>query len=82
LAVRCTVQKSRPSSDVKVKVKGEGHRGQKTKKCDILLGSRPLGCGPRAAFCSGTVLGGLVSSSMLVGKSVHAIKFFYIKLPL
>jgi len=35
LAVRCTVQKSRPSSDVKVKVKGEGHQGQKTKKCGI-----------------------------------------------
>jgi len=30
LAVRCTVQKSRPSSNVKAK--GQGHREQKTKK--------------------------------------------------
>ena len=27
------------------KVKGQGHRGQKTKKCAILFGSRPLGRG-------------------------------------
>ena len=32
MAVRCTVQKSRPSSNVKVK--GEGHQGQETKTAE------------------------------------------------
>jgi len=31
MAVRYTVQKSRPSSTVKVKGKGQGHKGQKRK---------------------------------------------------
>ena len=35
-------------------VKGQGHRGQKNKKCCILFGSRPLGCGPRAAVFFGS----------------------------
>jgi len=30
----------------RLKVKGQDHRGQKTKKCGILFGSRPLGRGP------------------------------------
>ena len=42
MALRCIVQKSRPSSNVKVK--GQGHRGQKNS----------------AAFCSGVVLRGAV----------------------
>jgi len=41
------------------KVKGQGHWGQKTKKCGILFGSRPLGRGPHAAFFSGAVLRGM-----------------------
>jgi len=44
LAVRWTVQKSCPTSNVKVK--GQGHRGQKKRKC--------------AAFCSGVALWGAV----------------------
>jgi len=55
LAVSCIVQKSRPSSNVKVK--GQGHWGQKPTKCGILFGSRPLGRDPRVAFFSGVVLG-------------------------
>jgi len=43
LAVRCTVQKSRPSSNVKVK--DQGHQGQKTKKCGSLFGSGRCECG-------------------------------------
>ena len=63
------MQQSRPSSNVKVK--GQGHLGQKkTKKCGILFGSRPLGRGPRAAFFSGAVLAGAVTP---VGKSAHAV---------
>jgi len=38
LAVTCIVQKC------------HGHREQKSKKCSILFGSRPLGRGPSAAF--------------------------------
>ena len=50
-----------------VKVTGDK---KKRKKCGILFGSRPLGCGPRAAFFSGAVLGGTSTS---VGKSAHAV---------
>jgi len=32
LAVKCNVQKSRPSSNLGSKVKGQGHRGQKNEK--------------------------------------------------
>jgi len=69
------------------KVKGQGHRGKKMKKCGILFTSRPLGRGPRAAFFFGSDLRGrspaVVSSatSTPVGKSAHAvyfIKFIYI----
>jgi len=77
LAIRCSVQKSRQSSNVKVKVKGQGHRGQKKrKKCGILFGSRPLERGPRAAFFSRAVLGGVstpVGTATPVGKSAHAV---------
>ena len=41
----------------------------KNEKC-ILLGSRPLGRGPRAAFFSAAVLEG---ASTPVGKSAHAV---------
>jgi len=68
LAVRCAGQKSRPSSNVKVK----GHRGQKTKKRGILFGSRPLWRGPRAAFFSAAEIGGARSTTQ-VGKSAHAV---------
>jgi len=51
-------------------VKGQSHRGQKTKKSGILFGSRPLGRGPRAAFY-GAVLGGTVTTP--VEKSAHAM---------
>jgi len=44
LAVRCTVQKSHPSSNLGSKVKGRGHQEQKkTKKCGIVSGARSLG---------------------------------------
>jgi len=52
---RC--KKSRPSSNLGSKVKGQGRLGRKTKKCDILFGSHPLGRGPRATYFSGSVLG-------------------------
>ena len=55
MAVKCTVQKSHPSSNLGVK--GQGYEGQKNEKCGILFGSRPLGRGPRAAFFSGVILG-------------------------
>jgi len=42
-----------------VKVKGQGHWGQKNEKARLLFGSHPLGRGPRA--------------SMPVGKSAHAV---------
>jgi len=55
------------------KIKGQGHRGQKTKKCGILFGSRILWRSPRAAFFSGAVLwdavlyaGGKISACCLV----------------
>jgi len=49
VTVTCILQKSRPSSNVKVK--GQGHRGQKTRKCGISFASHRLGRGPRVAFC-------------------------------
>jgi len=70
LAVRCAVQKSCPSSNVEVK--GQGHRDKKTQKCGILFGSRPLGCGPRAAFFSGAVFGGAVLRQFYAGGKISA----------
>jgi len=46
--------------------------GTKTKKCSIVLGSRPQGHGPSAAFISGAVLGGAATP---VGKSAHAVYY-------
>jgi len=43
--------------------------GQKSEKCSIFFGSRPLGCSPRVAFL-GVVLAGVAT---LVGKSAHAV---------
>ena len=53
LVVRYIVQKSRLS--LNVKVKHQGCRGQKTKKCGILFVSCPLGCGPPPVLCSGKI---------------------------
>jgi len=36
LAVRYAVQNSRPVSKVKVKDKGKGYQGQKTKNCRVI----------------------------------------------
>ena len=46
MAVRCTVQKSRPSWNLGLKVKGQSHQGQTKRKS--------------VAFCSGVVLWGAV----------------------
>jgi len=64
--MHCT--KISPNSNVKVK--GQGHRGQKTKKCCIIFGSHPLGHGPHVACFLGAVLGG---ASTPVGKSARAV---------
>ena len=65
------------------KVKGQGHRGQKTKMCDILFESRPLGRSLRAAFFSGAVLrvavhyaGGKTNTCFLVFAMYFVARFF------
>jgi len=63
LAVRCTVQKCHRSSNVKV-------TKDKKRKSGILFGSRPLECGPHAAFFRERSSG--AQSTTPVGKSVHA----------
>jgi len=45
----CIAQKSRPSSNVKAK--GQGHRGQQTKKYGILFESGPRERGPPPVLC-------------------------------
>ena len=62
LAVRCVAQKSRPSSNVKVK--GRGHRGQR-KSASFCLGA-VLGAVVSSA------------SSMAVGKSAHAVYWLFV----
>jgi len=52
--VHCDVQKSRPRSNVKVK--GQGHRGQKNKTVRHFVRESSSGRGPRAASFSGAVL--------------------------
>jgi len=47
LAVRCIVHKSRLSSNLGSKVKGQGHQGQKTTKCGIFFRSDPCGSSPQ-----------------------------------
>jgi len=74
LAVRCVVQKSRPSSNVKVKGQRSRSPGQKNEKCGILFWSCPLGCGPRAAFFSGAVFGGAVLCQFYAGGKISACR--------
>jgi len=82
LAVRCTVQKSRPNSDIKVK--GQGHQAQKsaafcsgavlwgTVLMQHFFGSSPRGRSPWGP-CVQCMFGKSSASSMPVGKSVHAV---------
>jgi len=68
--VHCT--KILPGSNVTVK--GQGHRGQKTKKCGILFGSRHLGHSPRAAFFPAWSMAVQSSASFMpVGKSAQSV---------
>ena len=68
LAVRCTVHKSRPSSNLGSKVKSQDHQRQKKKKCGSLFRSLSLVRSLYEAFFSGAVFGG---AATLVGKSAH-----------
>ena len=65
MAVRCTVQKSRPSS--KFKVKGQRSRSprKKTKKVRHFVRESSSGRGPRAALDAG--------AATPVGKPAHAV---------
>jgi len=68
--VHCT----KISPELEFGVKGQRSKSpgtNKTKKCGILFGSRPLGRGPdRKPFFSAAVLAGAATP---VGKSAHAV---------
>ena len=61
------VQCTKISPEFACQGQGQGHRGQKTKKCGIFF--RSLGHGPRAALFPGAVLGTVLCQFSASGKT-------------